>query len=99
MLDTYFRLNIILEADAIQFATLHLEGDAHDWWYHGLVTFGQANITSYVDVTQRLIDRFDQKNPDILFRELEQLKQSRSHEDFIVKFEQITVMVTDISEE
>lgn len=46
-LDAYFQLNHMLEANAIQFATLHLEGEAHEWLYHGLVTLGHANITSY----------------------------------------------------
>lgn len=58
-LDTYFRLNPMIEVGAIQFATLHLEGEAHEWWYHGLVTLGHANITFYEDFTQRLIERFD----------------------------------------
>jgi hypothetical protein len=39
------------EAEAIKFATLHLDGEAHEWWYHGLVTPGHATITSYLDFT------------------------------------------------
>jgi len=58
------------EANAIQFATLHLEGKVHEWWYHGLVMLGHRNITSYEDFTQRRINRFDRKNPDIHFKEL-----------------------------
>ena len=46
------------EAKTIQFATLHLEGEAREWWYHGPVTFGHANIT-YEYFTQSLIERFD----------------------------------------
>jgi hypothetical protein len=34
-LDTYFKLNPMTESEAINFATLHLEGEAHEWWYHG----------------------------------------------------------------
>jgi len=34
-LDTYFQLNPMREVDEIKFATLHLDGDAHEWWYHG----------------------------------------------------------------
>ena len=44
-------INLMLEVDAIQFATLLLEGEAHDWSYHGLVTLGHANITPCVDFT------------------------------------------------
>lgn len=39
-LDTYFALNQMKESDVIKFATLHLEGAAHKWRYHGLVTQG-----------------------------------------------------------
>jgi hypothetical protein len=41
-LDTYFKLNTMTELKAIRFATLHLDGEAHEWWYHGLVTLGQG---------------------------------------------------------
>jgi hypothetical protein len=33
-LDTYFQLNQMSESEAISFTTLHLEGEAHEWWYH-----------------------------------------------------------------
>jgi hypothetical protein len=97
-LDTYFQLNPMMETDAIKLATLHLDGEAHDWWYHGLVTLGHNNITSYLDFTQRLIECFDKKDPEIHFRELAQLKQTGSPEDFISEFQRVVVMVTDISE-
>ena len=58
-LDTYFQLNQMIEADAIKLEMLHLDGEAHEWWYHGLVTLGHANITSYLEFTQRVIERFD----------------------------------------
>lgn len=35
------------ETEAIKMDTLHLEGEAHDWWFHGLYTLGHANVTSY----------------------------------------------------
>jgi len=46
-LDIYFQLNEVPEMEAIKIATLHLEGEAHDWWFHGLSTLGQANVTTY----------------------------------------------------
>ena len=76
----------MIEADAIKLATLHLDGEAHKWWYHGLVMLGHSNIISYLDFTQRLIERFDQKDPEIHFRELAQLKQSGSAESYISEF-------------
>jgi hypothetical protein len=46
-LDTYLQFNWMFESEAITFATLHLEGEAHEWWYRGLVTLGHNQITYY----------------------------------------------------
>ena len=46
-LDIYFQLNQVLEIEAIKIAALHLEGEAHDWWFHGLSTLGHANVIAY----------------------------------------------------
>jgi hypothetical protein len=35
------------EENAIKFATLHLMGKAHDWWFHRVTTLGHGHITSY----------------------------------------------------
>jgi hypothetical protein len=45
-LDTYLQLNSMKEMDAIKFATMYLEGKAHDWWYHGLSTLGHNQIVA-----------------------------------------------------
>ena len=97
-LDTYFQLNQMIEADAIKLATLHLDGKAHEWWYQGLVTLGHSSITSYLDFTQRLIERFDWKDPEIHFRELAQLRQIGSAKSYILEFQRVAVMVMDITE-
>jgi hypothetical protein len=34
-LDAYLQLNPMVELDAIKFATLYLEGKAHEWWFMG----------------------------------------------------------------
>ena len=63
---TYFQLNHMTEIDAIKLDTLHLDWEAHEWWYHGLVTLGHKThntITSYSDLTQRLMECFDKKDP------------------------------------
>ena len=39
-LQTFFTLNPMKESDAVQFASLHLEDAAYDWWYHGMTTQG-----------------------------------------------------------
>jgi len=50
-LDTYFQLNPMTEGDAIKLATLHLDGEAHDWWYHVMTTLGHIGVTSYEKFT------------------------------------------------
>ena len=84
--------------DAIKLATFHFYGEAHEWWYQGLVTLGHNTITSYPYFTQRLIEQFDRKDPEVHFRELAQLKQIGSADAFISEFQRIAVMVIDISE-
>jgi hypothetical protein len=75
-LNTYYKLNQMTETEAISFATLHFEGEAHKWWHHGLVTLGHSHITSYREFTKRLMDRFDK-------RDLAQLRQTGTAEAFI----------------
>jgi hypothetical protein len=87
------------EAEVIKFTTFHLDGEAHEWWYHGLVTLGHVNITSYLEFTQKLMERFDRKDPEIHFRELAQLKQVGTPNAYITEFQRLAVTVTDISEQ
>ena len=86
------------ETDAIKLATLHLEGEAHDWWYHGMTTLGHAHVITYAEFTGRLVHRFDKKDPEISFRELAELKQIGTAKAYISEFQRTSVMVTDISE-
>lgn len=58
-LDTYFQLNRMTEVEAIKMATLHLEGEAHEWWLHFFSTLGHASMTSYEDFTRRVVEHFD----------------------------------------
>jgi hypothetical protein len=86
------------ETEAISFATLHLEGEAHEWWYHGLVTLGHSRITSYREFTERLMERFYRRDPEIHFRDLAQLRQTGTGEAFVMEFQQVAMELTDISE-
>jgi hypothetical protein len=86
------------ETEAISFATLHLEGEAHKWWNHGMVTLGHTHITSYMDFTERLMDKFDRRDPEIHFRDLDQLRQNGTAEAFITEFQWVAVAVTYILE-
>ena len=95
-IDTYFKLNSMTELEAISFATLHLEGQAHEWWYHGLVTLGHNHITSYLEFTERLIERFDRKYLKLHFKAFTQLRQIGSFKAFISDFQQKAVAVFDI---
>jgi hypothetical protein len=97
-LDTYYKINHMTKTKAISFATLHLEGEAHEQWYHGLVTLCHSRITSYREFTDRLMDRCDRKDPEIHFRDLALLRQTGIAEAFIIEFQQVAMVVTDISE-
>ena len=55
-LDFYFQLNQMTEGEAIKIATLHLEGEVHDWWFHVLTTFGDAGVTTYDDFIKRVLE-------------------------------------------
>jgi hypothetical protein len=73
---TYFKINQMKKSKSISFTTLHLEGEAHQWWHHGLVTLGHSHITSYLEFTERLMMRFDQRYPELHFRDLTQLRKN-----------------------
>ena len=61
-LDIYFQFNKVPEMEAIKITALHFEGEAHNWWFHGLSTLGHANVTAYFEFTRRLVERFGRKN-------------------------------------
>ena len=86
------------EEEAIKFIVLHLEGVAHEWWHHGLVTLGYDQVTSYVEFTKRLIDRFYGKDPDLNFKDLAQLKQMGRVDNYVTEFQRLSILVTNISE-
>jgi hypothetical protein len=73
-----------------------LDGEAHKWWYHGMVTLVHNRITSYLEFTERL--RFDRRDPKLHFRDLTQLRQTWSVEAFITEFQQKAVAVSNILE-
>ena len=63
-LDIYFQLKHMAEGEAIKVAVLHLEGEAHDWWFHGMTTLGHSGVTTYAEFTGRLIERFNQRDSE-----------------------------------
>ena len=38
-LDTYFQLNSMDERHVLKMATLHLDGESNNWWFHGILVF------------------------------------------------------------
>ena len=83
--------------EAIKIAMLHLEGEAHDWWFHGLSTLGHANVIAYSKLIRRLVERFDRRDPEAPFMGLAKLKQLGNLETYISKFLKLSVMVPDLS--
>ena len=83
--------------EAINIATLHFEGEAHDWWFHGLSTLGHANVTTYSEFTRRLVERFDRRDPKAPFMSVEKLKQLGNTESYISELLRLSVMVPDFS--
>ena len=96
--DTFFPLNPMPEEEAIKFAPFYLEGVAHEWWHHGTITLRHDQINTYAEFTLRLIDRFDGKDPELNFKELAQLRQTGSVDQYITKFQKLFVLVKNISE-
>ena len=90
-------MNKVPEVEAIKIATLHFEGEAHNWWFHGLYTLGNNNVTTYAKFTRRLVERFDQKDPEAPFISLAKLKQAGYAETYIFDFLRLSVMVPNLS--
>jgi hypothetical protein len=87
----------MIKSEDISFTTLHLEGEAHELWYHGLVTLGHSYITSYSEFTERLMERFERRDQELHLRDLTQLEKTRSVESFITLLQQKEVALSDIS--
>ena len=75
---------------------LHLEGEAHVWWFHGLSTLGHANVTAYSDFTRRFVERFYKRDPEAPFVGLAKLKQLANPESYIFGFLKLSIMVPDL---
>ncbi|KAH9301004.1 hypothetical protein KI387_012587, partial [Taxus chinensis] len=96
--NTYLSLKPMVEEDAIKFSTLHLEGIAHEWWFHGLVTQGHSEVDAYDEFCQRFIDWFDRVDPEVHFCELAHLSQQGNVEEYVANFKRLSVMIIDASE-
>ena len=72
--------------EAIKIVALHFEGEAHDWWFHGLSTLGHANVTIYLEFTRRLVEILDRRDPKAPFMSLAKLRKSSNTESYICEF-------------
>ena len=43
------------------------------------------------------MERFERKDPELPFKEIAQLKQVGTHEAYMLEFEKLSVMVSDVS--
>ena len=66
-MDTYFQLNPMEKMDAIKLESLHIDGEAIDGWFHGMNTLFHGQVVTYEEFSRKLIERFDQRDPDIYF--------------------------------
>ena len=85
-LDIYFQLNKVPKVEAINITALHFEGEAHNWWFHGLSTLGNINVTTYSEFTRRLVERYDRKDLEAPFISLAKLKKLGNAENISLSF-------------
>ena len=74
-LSVYFQLNPMVEEDALKMEIVHLEGEASDWWFHGIRTLVHDHILSYEGLSNALMEIFERKDLELPFKELAQLKK------------------------
>ena len=55
-------------------------------------------VTTYEYFTRRMVDRFDQKDPKISFRELVHVRKIGTPKAYFSKFQNLVLRVTDIFE-
>ena len=96
-LSVYFQLNPMVEEDALKMAILHLEGESSDWWLHSIINLGHDLILSYESFSISLMEIFQRKDRELPFKELAQLKQVGTPISYMLEFEKILVMVSDVS--
>ena len=97
-MDTYFQLNPMVEMDPIKLVSIHIYGGAIYWWFHGMKTLGHDQVVTYEEFTRKLTKRFDRRDPDISFWDLQHIRQVGNIEEYISELQKMDVMAIDISE-
>ena len=49
----------MVEDDALKMAISHLEGDANEWWFHGMKKLGHDQVKKYWKFLDRALERFE----------------------------------------
>lgn len=83
-METYFMLNLITEKDMVQFSSLHLEGEAYEWWFHGCIIVGHDQIQIFDKLKKRILDIFELKGEEEYLSKLAMIKQNNSIDDCII---------------
>ena len=83
-LSVYFQLNPMVEEYVLKMAILHLEGEASDWWFHGIRSLGHYHILCYEGLSNALMEKFERKDLELPFKELAQLKQVGTPEAYML---------------
>ena len=58
---TFFLKYLISEREFVEFATLHLEGEARDLWFNHL---SHMKVSSYANFIQRMKKKYGRKKPE-----------------------------------
>ena len=58
---------------------------------------GHSNVTTYLEFTRRLVERFDRRGPEAPFMSLAKLKQSGNEKTYISEFLRLSVMAPNLS--
>ena len=74
-LDVYFQLNLMVEEDSLKIDILHLDRHANEWWFNGMKTLGHDQAKTYGEFVYKVLERFEQKDPELSSIELAQLKR------------------------
>ena len=85
-LDVYFQLNPMVEEDALKMDIFHLDGDANELLFHGLKTLCHNKVNTYREFVDRVLERFEQKDPEVSFKELAQLKKVGTPIEYMFEF-------------
>lgn len=84
-LNTFFLLNPMTEV-------------AYDWWTHGRISLGHKDVKSSEEFSQKLMNRFDEKDTEWYLQELTHLKQTRTLNEYVKQFQEISFMIPNLSQ-